>query len=124
MGQLNGVIKVIVEVFGIGAGEGIGNALTSGKHASRAILAAFEKDDFSEATLSRYPKDLWEEIGHEIDTNHRMQKMANNTFLLNLVIGKAKRSKEIKAAISNALINPEEHTKLMDPMFILRALLA
>ncbi|MEW6748466.1 MAG: NAD(P)/FAD-dependent oxidoreductase [Candidatus Micrarchaeota archaeon] len=106
------------------SGEGVGNALTSGKLAAKTIAGALDKGVLSEAALSDYQKMLWETIGEEIDTNHRMQKMANNTFLLNLVIGKAHRSKEIKAAISNALINPEEHTKLMDPLFILRALLA
>jgi flavin-dependent dehydrogenase len=105
-------------------GEGIGNALSSGKYASQAILNAFEKNDFSAAVLSEYQKLLWDTIGKEVNTNHRMQKMANSKFLLNLMIGKAKRSKEIQAVISNALINPEGHNVLIDPMFILRVMLA
>lgn len=105
-------------------GEGIGNALTSGKHASMAILKAFEANDFSESALSEYPKALWENIGNEIGTNHRMQKMANSKFLMNLVIGKAKRSKEVRGVISDAILNPNNHKTLVDPLFLLRALFA
>ncbi len=105
-------------------GEGIGNALTSGKYASMAIVKAFEKNDFSESALSEYPKALWENIGNEIGTNHRMQKMANSKFLMNLVIGKAKRSKEVRGVISDAILNPDNHKKLVGPMFLLRALFA
>ncbi|HSB46700.1 MAG TPA: geranylgeranyl reductase family protein [Candidatus Bilamarchaeum sp.] len=106
------------------SGEGIGNALTSGKYASQVILKAFQKNDFSAEALSEYPTLLWDVIGNEVDTNYRMQKMANNKFLLNMMIGKANRSKEIRHAISDALINPHNHKKLIDPFFILRAMLA
>jgi geranylgeranyl reductase family protein len=106
------------------SGEGIGNALSSGKYASQTILKAFEKNDFSEEALSEYPKLLWDTIGNEVETNHKMQKMANNKFLLNLMIGKANRSAEIRHAISDALINPDNHKKIIDPFFIIRAILA
>jgi geranylgeranyl reductase family protein len=105
-------------------GEGIGNALTSGKCASQAILEAFKNNDFTESSLSNYPKALWAGIGNEIDTNHRMQRMANSKFLMNLVIGKAKRSKEVRGVISDAILNPSNHKRLVDPLFFLRALLA
>jgi geranylgeranyl reductase family protein len=106
------------------SGEGIGNALTSGKYAAQAILKAFEKDDFSEAVLSEYPERFWAEVGNELDTNYKMQRMANNKFLLNTMIGKAKRSKYVQSAISDALINPQNHKKLISPLFILRVLVA
>lgn len=106
------------------SGEGIGNALTSGKYASQVILKAFEKNDFSPDVFSEYPTLLWGTIGNEIETNYKMQKMANNKFLLNMIIGKANRSKEIRSVISDALIDPHNHKKLIDPLFILRAMLA
>jgi geranylgeranyl reductase family protein len=105
-------------------GEGIGNALTSGKYASKTILKAFELNDFSEKTLSAYPEELFSNIGNEIDTNYRMQRMSKTPILLNLVIGKAKRSKEVQAVISDAILDPHNHKTLIDPMFMLRALLA
>ena len=106
------------------SGEGIGNALTSGKLASQTILKAFDKKDFSASALAEYQTNLWENIGNEIETNYKMQKMANNKFLLNLMIGKANRSEEVRHAISDALIDPHNHKKLIDPFFIIRAMLA
>ncbi len=105
-------------------GEGIGNALTSGKMAAQAILGAFEKNDFSGASLKSYERALWAAIGNEVGTSHRMQRLANRRFLMNLIIGKARRSKEIRSVISDAILNPGKHAKLVGPMFILRALLA
>jgi geranylgeranyl reductase family protein len=105
-------------------GEGIGNALTSGKYASQIILKAHERNDFSEKTLSEYGGLLFDNIGNEIETNYKMQKLSRTPWLLNLIIGKAKRSKEIQAAISDAILNPTNHKVLIDPMFVLRALFA
>ncbi len=105
-------------------GEGIGNALTSGMFAAKAIDAALSKGDFSEAALSQYPKALWDSIGPEIGTDLRMQRMAHSKLLMNFMIGKAKRSGEVRGAISDALLNPDGHKKIIDPLFILRALLA
>jgi len=105
-------------------GEGIGNALTSGMLAAETVAKAFKSGDFSEKTLSTYESALWSRIGNEIDTNHRMQRMANSRFLMNLVIGKAKRSREVRSVISDAILNPTNHKTLIDPLFILRALFA
>jgi len=105
-------------------GEGIGNALTSGRIAAEVIGEAFTENDFSEKKLSQYQKRLFGIIGEEVRTNHRLQKICNSIFLLNLVIGKAKRSKDIQDVISDAILNPEHHRNLIDPAFILRALFA
>ena len=105
-------------------GEGIGNALTSGMLAAKAISEAFAKNDFSHKALSEYEKALWERIGNEVDTSHRMQRMAENRFLMNLVIGKAKRSREVRGVISDAILNPTSHKTLIGPLFLIRALLA
>ena len=106
------------------SGEGIGNALTSGKYASQIILKAFKQNDFSEEVLKEYQDLLFQSIGNELETNYKMQRMANNTFLLNMMIDKAKRSKYVQGAISDALLNPQEHKKFIDPLFILRVMLA
>ncbi len=103
-------------------GEGIGNSLTSGKYASLAVIEALEKNDFSKKMLSRYRKELFAVIQGELKTSHRMQRLANHAFMLNLMIGKAHRSKRIQAALSDALMNPDHHQKIIDPMFILSVL--
>jgi geranylgeranyl reductase family protein len=105
-------------------GEGIGNSLTSAKTAAKVIDEAFAEDDFSEKKFSEYKKRLFDIIGEEIDTDSRMLRMANHEFLLNLVIGKAKRSKEVQSVIADAIIDPDNHKSLTDPFFFIRALFA
>ncbi len=105
-------------------GEGIGNSLTSGKTAAKVINEAFVENDFSEKKFSEYKKRLFDIIGEEVDTDSRMLRMANHEFLLNLVIGKAKRSKEVQSVIADAIIDPDNHKSLTDPLFFIRALFA
>ncbi|MFH1784976.1 MAG: NAD(P)/FAD-dependent oxidoreductase [Candidatus Micrarchaeota archaeon] len=103
-------------------GEGIGNALTSGKLAAETIIQAFKTNDFSEKSLSEYQTQLFSLIEGEVNSNYRMQKLSNNPFLLNLVIGRAAKSDYVKGVISDALLNPQDHAKLVDPLFFVKAL--
>ncbi len=106
------------------SGEGIGNALTSGKIASEVIAKALEEGDVSEARLAEYHKRLFDLIGDELNTNYNMQRLGRFEFLLNLVIRKAQRSREIQEEISRALLNPQEHKKFVKLDFYLKVLLA
>ncbi|MBS3068494.1 geranylgeranyl reductase family protein [Candidatus Micrarchaeota archaeon] len=105
-------------------GEGIGNGLVSGKIASSIILKAFEKNDFSEATLSEYQTALYDEVGNELDTSYKLQKLVKYKFLINMIIDKANRSQTIRDAISGALIDPENQKQFHNPWFYLKVLLA
>lgn len=57
------------------SGEGVGQAMISGKVAAKIALEALEKQDFSEAVFQKYDKELWDEIGEEIKANYRLQKL-------------------------------------------------
>ena len=57
------------------SGEGVGNAMISGKVAVQVAIEAMEKNDVSEKFLKKYDKDLWEVIGPEIKANYRLQKL-------------------------------------------------
>lgn len=103
-------------------GEGIGNALISGKLAAKVIDGALKANDLSEKKLSTYQKELFDLIGGEVNSNYRMQKLSGSPFLLNMVIGRAAKSDYVKGVISDALLNPHDHAKLVDPLFLLKAI--
>ena len=105
-------------------GEGIGNGLVSGKIASTILLKAFEKGDFSEAVLSEYQTALYDEVGNELNTSYKLQKLVKYKFLINMIINKAARSQTIRDAISGALIDPENQKQFHNPLFYLKVLLA
>ncbi|HLC68641.1 MAG TPA: geranylgeranyl reductase family protein [Candidatus Bilamarchaeaceae archaeon] len=106
------------------SGEGIGNSLVSAKVASGIIAVAFQKNDFTEATLGAFQKALFDELGHSLDTSYKLQKIGQNTFLLNWIIGKAARKEKVRQAISAALINPEQQKQFYSPWFYLKLLFA
>ena len=105
-------------------GEGMGNALTSGYLASQVINEPFAANDFSEEFLKQYYDRLWEELGHEVDISYNMQRYGKHTFLLNLVIGKAARSPEIREMIAGSFVSEEARKGYTSPLFYLKMLFA
>ncbi len=106
------------------SGEGIGNAMTSGKYASEAIDRAYKANNFTPEFMKWYDEELWKEIGPELKTSLLLQKMGRHKWLLNLVIGKASKSKEVRDTISGMLVNEEARKSFISPMFYVKLLFA
>jgi geranylgeranyl reductase family protein len=106
------------------SGEGFGNATTSGKIAARIGAKAIMANDTSEHALSEYQRELEAELKAELDTSYTMQKLGKQKWLLNLVIGKAHKSPEIRELISGMLSKEEAKKELKSPLFYLKLLFA
>jgi len=98
-------------------GEGIGNAMVSAKYAVEVAKESITKRDFSKDFFSKYDKLLWSELGKELRTSSKLQKLARSTFLLNFVINRASRNDEIKNIISSMLANEIPKDELSSPSF-------
>ncbi len=105
-------------------GEGIGNALTSGMIAAEVINQALAQNDVSSHAFAEYEKRLFEKIGAGIRSNDKLEQMGSHRFMMNYVIGRAKKSKYVQGVISNALINAGAHDQISDPLFLLKAMFA
>jgi geranylgeranyl reductase family protein len=103
-------------------GEGIGNAMESGKIAAEVILKAKKINNFSKQILSEYDKELWGYLGSELKTSTLLLKLAHYKVLLNFVIDRASRNKNIENMISGMLTNEVPKTELSNPMFYLKTL--
>ena len=103
-------------------GEGIGNALYSAKFAAQTAKEAVDAGDFSETFLARYDRNLWHALGGELNLSAKLQRIGRNRFLLNMVINKAARNKEVRQIISGMMANEVPKTKLANPLFYLRLL--
>jgi len=103
-------------------GEGIGNALISGKYAAQTAKKAIEANRFDEEMLADYDKNLWGRIGAEARTSTMLQKLGQNKFLLNLVINKAANSADIREILSGMMANTISKRKLANPLFYLKLL--
>src|SRR3989344_2550855 len=65
------------------SGEGVGNAMLAGKIASGVILDCLKSNDFSENALKEYHQQLWKELGPELKTSYRLQRLGKSKLLLN-----------------------------------------
>ena len=103
-------------------GEGIGNALESGKIAAEVIFSLKANNDFSKTDLSIYDKKLWDYLGSELDTSTLLLKLANHKILLNFVIDRASRNDKVRNVISGMLADEVPKTELSNPLFYLKTL--
>lgn len=106
------------------SGEGIGNAMTSGKIAAKHIARALAEKDFAEANLSGYDKELWETIGPELRTSYNLQKLGKFKLLLNIVIDKAATKPMVREAISGMLANEEAKKQLISPLGLVKLIIS
>src|SRR3989338_5542898 len=106
------------------SGEGVGNALTSGKIAAETILEAIAANDFSEAFLQRYEDRLRDTLDKELQTSYKLQRLGTNRFLLNTIIGKAAKKEEVRNVIAHTLTEETPLKDLVSPISLLKMLLA
>ena len=98
-------------------GEGIGNAMLSGRIAADIIKQAFGKNDFSPLMLQNYDKILYDKIWNEIKISKILQKLSNYPYLFNLVINKASKNKSLHDTIIKMINNIDVKKQLTRPSF-------
>ncbi len=103
-------------------GEGIGNAMYSGKYAVERAAEAIEANDFSSDFLSVFEDRLWALIGNELNVSSKLQKIGRNKTLLNFVIRKAANNPEVSNIIAGMLANEVPRKTLANPLFYARLL--
>ena len=106
------------------SGEGIGNAMLAGKIASGVIADCLKSNDFSENALKEYHQQLWKELGPELKTSYRLQRLGKSKLLLNWVVGKASRSKKVAETLSGMLVDEVPKQQLANPLFYLKLLIS
>lgn len=106
------------------SGEGIGNGMKSAAIAAKVLGGALKKGGVGEEDCLSYEQRLWEEIGNDVGYSCTMQKVLSSGFLLDLAIGKAKKSGWLRNELAGMIASREAKKKARDPLFYLRMLLA
>lgn len=106
------------------SGEGIGNALSSGRIAANIADEALKARNFSGEFFKQYDERVWEELWTELHNSYRLQRLGRWKFLLNLIVGKAARSQMVREALAGTFSSPNAMQKLASPMFYLKLLFA
>jgi len=78
-------------------GEGIGNAMLSGKFAAQQAIKCFEKNNFSEGFTRQYDETLFNVIGKELKQKYFIQRtLGERAWLANAAITLASKNKFVK----------------------------
>ncbi len=104
-------------------GEGVGNAMFSGRLAAKYAKQAIKTNDLSANFLSQYEKELRQLLTGELKTSRRLQIIGRNYTLLNFIVKKAAAKQEVAKIISGMLANEDAKQQFFSPLFYLRLLL-
>ncbi|MCX6305741.1 MAG: geranylgeranyl reductase family protein [Bacteroidetes bacterium] len=104
------------------SGEGIGNAMASGEIAAGILEKNFSENDFSASALATFDARLQRRFSQEFRTMSALQRLAGSEKLFNLVVGKARKNKEIAELLSAMFTSEKERNKLSQPGFYMRLL--
>jgi len=104
-------------------GEGIGNALYSGRLAAETILKAYKENDYSDSQLSSFEKALRDAFDSQLRNSSLMQSRARNSRFVNLVLHKAAGSRVLRGLMADWLSNPVERKSYISRLSYLRIML-
>ena len=103
-------------------GEGIGNALYSGRYAAQQAAAAILANDFSKETLYKYDLDVERGLGTELRLSHQLQKLIRFPWLFNLLVNISNNNKQVKELISCMFYEVDIRKRLTKPSFYFKLL--
>lgn len=104
-------------------GEGISHAMISGMHAADVAAEALAANDLGAARLDAYDRRVWNRLGRELAISTRLQQMANQAWLFDLVVDRANRNPALADTISSMFTNMDLRERLRKPGFYMDLLL-
>ena len=107
---LTGDAAALIDPF---SGEGIGNAIRSGRVSAEHILECFRVNDFSADFNKAYDKEIYRRMWNEFKISTTLQKLIRYPFFFNFVVKKASQSKYLQQFFIEALANVEKKKKLL-----------
>ena len=104
-------------------GEGISHAMISGVHAADVAHEMIGSGDLSASATKRYDQRVWKRLGKELAISTRLQRMANQAWLFDLVVDRANRNPALADTISSMFTDMELRERLKKPGFYMDLLL-
>jgi flavin-dependent dehydrogenase len=116
---LTGDAASLIDPF---TGEGIGNAMTSGRLAAMHAAAAVHAGRFDTEFLKRYDEKVYSNLWKELRLSRTLQRLSGHAWLFNLVVNKATSSRVLRDAITGMFDDVDARSRLGRPGFYLQLL--
>jgi len=104
------------------SGEGIANAIRSGRIAANHVLKAIKENSFGVDFNKQYDKEIYDKMWSEFRLNHSLQKLFRYPAIINFVVKKANKSKSVQLLLTSMLNNLDIKKELVKPSFYFRLL--
>jgi geranylgeranyl reductase family protein len=106
------------------SGEGIANAIRSGRVAAAHTIKCFEQKKFSASFNKAYDKEIYRRMWTEFRISKTLQNLIKHPGIFNFIIKKTQQSKYLQQFLIEALANVENKKKVLTkPIFYIRMLL-
>ncbi len=105
------------------SGEGISNAMISGRWAADQAAKCLRMGDFSARCMQGYDASVYRRLGRELQLSYRMQQLLNFPWLFNAVARKAARNPAFAELLSCMFNDLDMRGQLKNPAFYLKLLL-
>ncbi|MFY0643265.1 MAG: NAD(P)/FAD-dependent oxidoreductase [Bacteroidia bacterium] len=103
-------------------GEGIGNAMISGRIAAECINEALSEKALNHEILATYTSKIYNKLWGELRLSRIMQKLIRYPRLFNMVLGKIERNEELKRTIMFMFENVDLRKQFAKPSFYFKIL--
>jgi menaquinone-9 beta-reductase len=117
--MLIGDAASIIDPF---TGEGISNAMISGRWAATQAEMCLQQQNFSAGFMLQYDKAVYNRLWKELKLSRQMQRLLNYPWLFNQVASKATKNKVLAETISCMFTDLDLREKLKQPSFYLKLL--
>ncbi|MFT3902359.1 MAG: geranylgeranyl reductase family protein [Niabella sp.] len=117
---LTGDAASLIDPF---TGEGIGNALYSGRIAGEQAAIAIRNGDFSAKALLAYDAAIGHVLGRELRLSRQLQRLVRFPQLFNLLINISSRNKKVQELLSSMFYEVDLRKMLTRPSFYIKLLL-
>lgn len=101
-------------------GEGIANAIRSGRIAAAHVQKAFEQNKFNSDFNQLYDQEIYNKMWKEFRLSHNLQKLFRYPSLINFVAKKANKNKSVQTLLSSMLNDINMKKELVKPSFYFR----
>ena len=118
--MLTGDAGALIDPF---TGEGIGNAMISGRLAAQVAANAVRENDYSARRLSVYDGLVRERLQKELELSEKIRRLARRPWLFNFLFSRINANAKMRELFSNMYNDLDVRAKLKTPSFYLRLLL-
>ena len=116
---LTGDAASLIDPF---SGEGIANAIRSGRIAASHIITAFQRQDFSASFNLEYDREIYRRMWKELKLSYGLQKLCRYPLLFNFIVKKANNSPYVRQFLIDSLADIQRKKSLLRPGFYWRML--